>query len=186
MDAAVNDKSRILTVADHSNERIQMFVFEGNFLREIALKGEPRSLAFTESGDLLVSVYIDSLKSLNRRIFLFTENGKFIRYFGGEHVKNPWYVSVSSDGRIITSDSDDQRIKFLQVTGKTYFSHSKPQIAMKPQTVSFITRTSLLLLFVLLVVSWYLTTQGSIYMTWAATDLVTGSSRILKVSLLTS
>ncbi|CAH3151965.1 unnamed protein product, partial [Porites lobata] len=104
---------RILTVADHSNERIQMFAFEGNFLREIALKGEPRSLAFTESGDLLVSVYIDSLKSLNRRIFLFTENGKFIRYFGGEHVKNPWYVSVSSDGRIITSDSDDQRIKVL-------------------------------------------------------------------------
>ena len=95
LDVAVNDKSRILTVADYSNERIQMFAFEGNFLREIALKGKPLSLAFTESGDLLVSVYIDSLKSLNRRIFLFTENGQFIRYFGGEHVKNPWYVSVS-------------------------------------------------------------------------------------------
>ena len=108
---AVNDKSRILAVADCNNKRIQMFGFEGNFLREFSLKGNPRSLAFTESGDLLVTGYFDWLM---RRLFLFTENGQFIRYFGGEHVENPWYVSVSSDGRIITSDSNDKRIKVLK------------------------------------------------------------------------
>ena len=109
---AVNDKSRILAIADYNNSRTQIFSFEGNFLREIALKGKPISLAFTESGDLLVRVIYD------KRIFLFAENGQFIRYIGVEHVKTPHFVSVSSDGRIITSDSNDKTIKILTADGK--------------------------------------------------------------------
>ena len=109
---AVNDKSRILAIADYNNSRTQIFSFEGNFLREIALKGKPISLAFTESGDLLVRVIYD------KRIFLFAENGQFIRYIGVEHVKTPHFVSVCSDGRIITSDSNDKTIKVLTADGK--------------------------------------------------------------------
>ena len=109
---AVNDKSRILAIADYNNSRTQIFSFEGNFLREIALKGKPISLAFTESGDLLVRVIYD------KRIFLFAENGQFIRYIGVEHVKTLHFVSVSSDGRIITSDSNDKTIKVLTADGK--------------------------------------------------------------------
>ena len=109
---AVNDKNRILAIADYNNSRTQIFSFEGNFLREIALKGKPISLAFTESGDLLVRVIYD------KRIFLFAENGQFIRYIGGEHVKTLHFVSVSSDGRIITSDSNDKTIKVLTADGK--------------------------------------------------------------------
>ena len=114
-DIAVNDKSRTIAVADYSNNRIQTFTFDGNFLREIALKGYPSSLAFTESGDLLVRVFLDLL---DRRILRFTGNGQFISYIGSGHVKDPRYVSVSSDGLIITSDSDDNRIKVLTADGK--------------------------------------------------------------------
>ena len=113
-DIAVNDKSRTLAVADFHNERIQMFGFDGNFLREIALKGNPVSLAFSEPGDLFVRVSQDKA----RKILLFTENGQFNRYIGGEHVKTPYYVSVISDGRIITSGCDDKRIKVLTADGK--------------------------------------------------------------------
>ena len=109
---AVNDKSRILAIADYNNSRTQIFSFEGNFLREIALKGKPISLAFTESDELLVRVIYD------KRIFLFAENGQFIRYIGVENVKTPHSVSVSSDGRIITSDSNDKTIKVLTADGK--------------------------------------------------------------------
>ena len=119
---AVNDKRRTLAVADFDNKRIQMFGFEGNFLGEIALKSNPRSLAFTPSGDLLVCAL---LEVFSRSIFLFTENGQFIRYIGGEHVKAPYYVSVSSDGRIITSDSDDKRIKVLSADGKNLLQSFK-------------------------------------------------------------
>ena len=116
---AVSDKSSTLAVADFNNNRIQMFGFEGNFLREIALKVEPVSLAFTESGDLLVRSFFDS------RISLFTENGQFISYIGGKHVKDPYYVSVSSDGRIITSDITDKKIKVLTGDGKNLLQSFK-------------------------------------------------------------
>ena len=116
---AVNDKSRTLAVADVNNKRVQMFGFDGNFLREIPLKGKPVSLAFTESGDLLVHLLFDS------RIFLFTENGQFISYMGDEPVKDPRYVSISSDGRIIISDCYVKTIKVLTADGKNLLQSFK-------------------------------------------------------------
>ena len=71
-------------------------------------------MAFTESGDLLAIVGT----TITKKILLFTENGQFIRYIGGEHVKSPYHVSVISDGRIITSDFKDERIKVLTADGK--------------------------------------------------------------------
>ena len=129
---AVNDKTRTLAVADYSNKRIQMFSFEGNFLREIALKGNSRSLAFTGEGDLLVRD-----NSVNK-ILLFNENGQFIRYIGGEHVKDPWYVSVISDGHIIISDSSDKRIKVLTAEGKDLLQSFKaPDCNLTPCCVVY-------------------------------------------------
>ncbi|CAH3180235.1 unnamed protein product [Porites evermanni] len=139
---AVNDKTRTLAVADYSNKRIQMFSFEGNFLREIALKGNSRSLAFTGAGDLLVRD-----NSVNK-ILLFTENGQFIRYIGGGHVKDPWYVSVISDGRIITGcnntpvcvvcHSSDKRIKVLTADGKDLLQSFKdPDCNLTPCCVVY-------------------------------------------------
>ena len=115
---AVNDKSRTLAVADVNNKRVQMFGFDGNFLREIVLEAKTSSVAFTESGDLLSNVESDDNK-LN--LYLYTEGGQFIRYISDEHVKAPWYISVGSDGRIITCDYDDKTIKVLSPDGKNIF-----------------------------------------------------------------
>ena len=115
---AVNDKSRTLAVADVNNKRVQMFGFDGNFLREIVLEAKTSSVAFTESGDLLSNVESDDNK-LN--LYLYTEGGQFIRYISDEHVKAPWYVSVGSDGRIITCDYNDKTIKVLSPDGKNIF-----------------------------------------------------------------
>ena len=112
-DVAVNDKRRTFAVADSSNERVQMFGFDGNFLREIALEGETSSLAFTESGDLLSTVDSD-----DNKLTLYSEDGQFIRYISDEHVKTPWHISVGSDGRIITCDYDDKTVKVLSPDGK--------------------------------------------------------------------
>ncbi|CAH3151951.1 unnamed protein product [Porites lobata] len=97
-----------------------MFGFDGNFLRGIALKGNPYSLAFTESGDLLFRV---SLDLLNSRIAHFTENGQFVTCIGDEDVKDPLYVSVISDGKFIINQNtkhviSDKRIKVLTTDGK--------------------------------------------------------------------
>ena len=109
----MNDKSRTLAVADLNNKRVQMLSFDGNFLREIALDGVTPAVAFTESGDLLSFVARD-----DNKLPLYTEGGQFIRYISDEHVKAPWYISVESDGRIITCDFDDQTINVLSPDGK--------------------------------------------------------------------
>ena len=109
----MNDKSRTLAVADVNSKRVQMFDFDGNFLREITLGSETSSVAFTESGDLLSNVYRDG-----NTLFLYTEGGQFIRYISDEHVKMPWYISLGSDGRIIISDFVDKTIKVLSPDGK--------------------------------------------------------------------
>ena len=70
------------------------------------------SVAFTESGDLL------NVESDDNKLTLYTEGGQIIRYIGDEHLKIPWYISVGSDGRIITCDRDDKTINVLSPDGK--------------------------------------------------------------------
>ena len=110
---AVNDKRKTLAVADLDNMRVQMFSFDGNFLREIALKVVTSSVAFTESGDLL-----SNANSEDNKLTLYTEGGQFIRYISDKHVKTPLHISVGNDGRIITCDWDDKTIKVLSPDGK--------------------------------------------------------------------
>ena len=127
-DIAVNDKSRTLAVADLNNKRVQMFSFDGDFLREIALESATSSVAFTESGDLLSNVDNDE-----KKLPLYTEGGQIIRYISDEHLKIPWYISVGSDGRIITCDRDDKTINVLSPDGKTLFrSFRAPGCDAKP------------------------------------------------------
>ena len=130
---AVSDKSRTLAVADLNNKRVQMFSFGGNFLREIALQAGTLSVAFTESGDLLSFVCHD-----DNKLPLYTEGGQFIRYISDEHVKVPWYISVVSDGRIITCDCDDKRVKVLSPDGKNLLqSFRAPGCNVKPWCVVY-------------------------------------------------
>ena len=111
---AVNDKSRTLAVADVNNKRVQMFGFDGNFLRERALEAKTSSVAFTESGDLLSFVACE-----DNKLPLYTEGGQFIRYISDEHVKTPLHISVVSDGRIITCDREKEKtINVLSPDGK--------------------------------------------------------------------
>ena len=133
MDIAVSHQSRTLAVTDVENMRIQMFSFAGNFLREITLESEPYSLAFTKTGDLLVSIPYD-----HNKLFLYTEGGQFIRYISDEHVKKPWYISVAGDGRIITCDKGDNTIKVLSPDGKYLFqSFSAPSCDAQPRCIVY-------------------------------------------------
>ena len=86
-------------------------------------------------GDLLSNVESDDNK-LN--LYLYTEGGQFIRYISDEHVKAPWYVSVGSDGRIITCDYDDKTIKVLSPDGKNLLqSFSAPGCDAEPWFVVY-------------------------------------------------
>ena len=130
---SVGDKRRTLAVTDYENKRIQMFSFDGNFLREIAPDIVSTSVAFTESGDLLVRSPGDFNK-----LSLYTEDGRFIRYISDEHAKIPWHISIGSEGRIITCDWDDKAIKVLSPDGKNLLqSFSAPGCDERPWCVLY-------------------------------------------------
>ena len=113
-DIAVSEKTGTIAVADTGNKRIQMFSCDGNFLGEIILNSGPYSLAFTESGDVLACF----LFSDDDKLSLFTEGGQLIRHINHSHLKNPFHLSLGSDGRIITCDMEDNKIKVLSPDGK--------------------------------------------------------------------
>ena len=109
---AVSDKTGTIAVADEDNKRIQMFSPDGNFLREIKLSNNPASLAFTESGDVIVC-----MPDRENRLSLFTEGGQFIKPINNKHLKEPIYIYVGGDGRIITCDFENRQIQVLSPEG---------------------------------------------------------------------
>ena len=111
-DIAVSEKTGTIGVADSENKRIQMFRSDGNFLREIKLNNQPSSLAFTESGDVIVCV-----PGGENKLSLFTEGGQFIKHINDKHLKDPRNICVGSDGRIITCDWEGKQIKLLSPDG---------------------------------------------------------------------
>ena len=117
----MSEKTGTIAVADMENKRIQMFSCDGNFLREIVLNDKPSTLAFTEAGDLLAHIAKDD------KLCLFTEGGQFLRHISDSHLFLSLHLSVGSDGRIITCDLADKKIKVLSPDGKDFLlSFSAP------------------------------------------------------------
>ena len=109
---AVSEKTGTIAVNDCGNKRIQMFSSDRNFLKEIAFKNKPCMLAFTRSGDLLISIPND-----DNPLSLFAENGHLIRHINSEHLDTPCYITVGGNGHIITCDKADKKIKVLTHDG---------------------------------------------------------------------
>ena len=111
-DIAVSDKSGTIAVADAGNRRIQLFSSDGKFQRQLKLDGEPISLAFTDCGDLLTLV-----SGNNNKLHLFSEEGQFIKHINDNYLKEPHYLYIASDGRLIITDKADNKIKGLSPDG---------------------------------------------------------------------
>ena len=128
-DITVSEKTGTIAVLDAENERIHMFSSDGNFLREIKLNNEPTSLAFTESGDVIVGLHSDVNK-----LFLITERGQFIKHINDKHLKKPLHIFVGSEGRLTTCDLEDKQIKVLSPDGNDLLqSFSAPDCDSVPR-----------------------------------------------------
>ena len=124
----VNKTTGTIAVLDFDNKRIQMLTSDGNFQREVKFDHVVLSLAFTQSGDVLSCVPND-----DNMLSLFTEGGQFIKHINDEHLKKPFHLSVASDGRIITCDKADNKIKVLSPDGNDLLqSFSAPDCDSSP------------------------------------------------------
>ena len=109
---SVSKKTGTIAVADSNNDRIQLFSSDGNHLREIKVKGNCLTVAFTKSGDVIVvAANVDGL------ISLFTESGQFIKHINHKHLAMPCYLSVGFDDSIIACDWKNNEIRVTSLDG---------------------------------------------------------------------
>ena len=131
VDIAVSEKTGNIAVADMNNKRIQIFSSEGKFITEFGQQGpgaerlgEPWSVAFSRSGDVIVC---HERARQPRKIAVFAESGEFIKHITNKHLKDPIGVSVGRDGHLIVCDGGDKTIKVLSPDGTELFqSFSAP------------------------------------------------------------
>ncbi|XP_068726776.1 E3 ubiquitin-protein ligase TRIM71-like [Montipora capricornis] len=111
-DIDVSQKTGTIAVSEYGNQRIQLFSSEGKFQSEIKIDCAPSSVAFTDSGELLIS-----FPGSDNKLRLFSEEGHFIKHINDKHLVKPLRLSISSDGRIIITDPGDRKIKVLSPDG---------------------------------------------------------------------
>ena len=127
-DIDVSDKTGTIAVALGRCRIIQLLSSEGKFRRQIRLDGQPSSMAFTDSGELL-TLFPESVNKL----CLFSEEGHFIKHINDKHVDKPRRLSIASDGRIIITDYGDNKIKVLSPDGNDLLqSFSAPDCDESP------------------------------------------------------
>ena len=118
---AVSDTGNI-AVADHNNNRVQVFTSEGVFLWQFGQKGRedervyfPVSLAYTSPDHIIVIHGLPGLK----RATLFTDKGRFIKHFSPDHINSAWGISVTDYSQVIVCDVQDKDVKVLSLDGET-------------------------------------------------------------------
>jgi len=119
----VNSKGNII-ICDFSNNRIQIFDCEGNFISTFGSYGNgngqfnnPFGMAINSKGNIIVSEYG------NQRIQTFDSKGKFISTFGSKgngncQFSSPVGICVDKNDRIYVCEYGNHRIQIFDSEGK--------------------------------------------------------------------
>ncbi|XP_078359456.1 uncharacterized protein LOC144643932 [Oculina patagonica] len=115
-DVAVDSKTGNFAVADRKKQRIHLFNRYFECLTEFVPKGpaakkrsDPTSVAFTNSGDVIIVA--------SSAMLCFTEKGQFIKTITNKHVKIPVRLTVACDGRLVVSEIAAKTVKVLSPEG---------------------------------------------------------------------
>ena len=115
---SVDSKGAVL-VADHLNNRIQIFDASGHYLSSITHTTPEQKL----QGPISVAVGPDDwvyvVENYANRISLFDEKYEYIKSFGKKGNKSgefddPYAIAVVSDGRVYISDTNNDRIQVFK------------------------------------------------------------------------
>ena len=118
---ATSEKTGNIAVADYNNKRVLLFDSEWKYLRTIGNKeagskriSEPTSVAFTASGDVIVT---HGEFPQPRNLSVFGDHGHFIRHICENLIKRPSSVFVRSDDCMVVCDLGDKTVKVLSPDG---------------------------------------------------------------------
>ncbi|CAI2309546.1 unnamed protein product [Caenorhabditis sp. 36 PRJEB53466] len=119
----VDQRGRVL-VADRSNNRIQIFDKDGNFLAKFGSSGNrpglfdrPAGITTNTQNNIIVA------DKDNHRIQVFDENGMFLLKFGDRgravgYFNYPWGVATNSHNAIAVSDTRNHRVQIFTPSGQ--------------------------------------------------------------------
>uniref|UniRef100_A0A1I7U5Z5 BBC domain-containing protein n=1 Tax=Caenorhabditis tropicalis TaxID=1561998 RepID=A0A1I7U5Z5_9PELO len=119
----VDQLGRVI-VADRSNNRVQIFDKDGNFLSKFGTSGN-RPGQF----DRPAGITVNTLNNIvvadkdNHRIQVFDENGQFLLKFGDRgravgYFNYPWGVATNSHNAIAVSDTRNHRVQIFTPQGQ--------------------------------------------------------------------
>jgi len=120
LSVAVSESTGNIAIADDDDKRVYLFDSEEKYLRTIGDKwtstkkiNQPRSVAFTASGEVIV---INGETSENYKMYVFTEGGQFVKQIR-RYLSDPSTVSVANDGNLIACDWDNKKVTVLSPDG---------------------------------------------------------------------
>ena len=114
---SVDSKGNVL-VADHLNNRIQMFTASGDHLSSITHTIPGERLQGPASVTVGPDDWVYVVEYNANRVSVFDENGKYIKSFGGKgdtdgEFNSPYCIAVSDDGCVCVSDTDNNRVQLF-------------------------------------------------------------------------
>lgn len=119
----VDQKGRVI-VADRSNNRVQIFDKDGNFLAKFGSSGN-RPGQFDRPAGITTNTlnHIVVADKDNHRIQVFDESGQFLLKFGDRgravgYFNYPWGVATNSHNAIAVSDTRNHRVQIFTPQGQ--------------------------------------------------------------------
>ncbi|EGT36603.1 CBN-LIN-41 protein [Caenorhabditis brenneri] len=119
----VDQRGRVI-VADRSNNRVQIFDKDGNFLAKFGTSGNrpgqfdrPAGITTNTLNNIVVA------DKDNHRVQVFDENGQFLLKFGDRgravgYFNYPWGVATNSHNAIAVSDTRNHRVQIFTPQGQ--------------------------------------------------------------------
>ena len=113
----VFDSRAHLYVTDIDNHRVQKFDISGAYILQFGTKGSangqlmhPLGIAFRDD-----KVYVTEWS--NHRVSVFQLDGQFCHIIGSGHLKNPRYISVSSNNHLLVANKGHHCISIFTLDG---------------------------------------------------------------------
>ena len=123
------DANNHLYVSNFSNHRVQKFNINGEYLLQFDHQGSGKGQLSSPSGITVHNERLYIAECSNSRISVFQLNGQFCRIIGSGRLRNPYDVTVSSNGHLLVANYGNNCITSFTLDGTYVGRFDKIQLS---------------------------------------------------------